>query len=66
MALKTVIRPIEARVSMIEKKIDQLDVVIKECKHVETQAEEKEKEEHEAQLREKMYDEEMRFEKAKL
>ena len=59
-------KEIEERVSVIEKTIDQLDVAIKECKHVETQAEEKEKEEHEAQLREKKYDEEMRFEKAKL
>ena len=56
----------EERVSMIEKTIDQLDAAIKECKQVETQAEEKEREQHDAQLREKRYEEEMRFEKAKL
>ena len=59
-------KEIEERVSMIEKTIDQLGTVIKECKQVETQAEEKEKEQHDAQLREKRYEEEMRFEKAKL
>ena len=59
-------KEIEERVSVFEKTIDQLDVTIKECKQVETQAEEKEKEKHDAQLREKRYDEEMRFEKAKL
>ena len=42
---------IEERVSVFEKTIDQLDVTIKECKHIETQTEEKEKEEHGAQLR---------------
>ena len=57
---------IEERVSVFEATIDQLDVTIKECKRVEAQTEEKEKEEHDAQLREKKYDEEMRFEKAKL
>lgn len=36
---------------MIEKTIDQLGVVIKECKQVKTQAEENEKEQHDAQLR---------------
>ena len=46
-------KEIEEHVSMIEKTIDQLDAVIKECKHVETQAEEKEKGEHNAQLRKK-------------
>ena len=59
-------KEIEEHVSMIEKTIDQLGAVIKECKQVETQAEEKEKEQHDAQLREKRYEEEMRFEKAKL
>ena len=59
-------KEIEERVSMIEKTIDQLGAVIKECKQVEIQAEEKEKEQHDAQLREKRYEEEMRFEKAKL
>ena len=59
-------KEIEERVSVFEKTIDQLDVTIKECKQVETHAEEKEKEKHDAQLREKRYDEEMRFEKAKL
>ena len=54
------------RVSVFEATIDQLDVTIKECKRVEAQTEEKEKEKHDAQLREKKYDEEMRFEKAKL
>ena len=57
---------IEERVSVFEVTIDKLDVTIKECKRVEAQTEEKEKEEHDAQLREKKYDEEMRFEKAKL
>ena len=57
---------IEERVSVFEATIDKLDVMIKECKSVEAQTEEKEKEEHDAQLREKKYDEEMRFEKAKL
>jgi len=51
---------------VIEKTINQLDVKIKECKHVETQAVEKENEEHEAQLREKKFNEEMLFQKAKL
>ncbi|KAK2555805.1 hypothetical protein P5673_022415 [Acropora cervicornis] len=36
---------------MIEKTINQLGVVIKECKQVETQAEENEKEQHDTQLR---------------
>lgn len=52
--------------SMIEKTIDQLGVVIKECKQVETQAEENEKEQHDAQLRQKRYEMEMQFKKAKL
>jgi len=59
-------KEIEEHASVFEKAIDQLDLTIKECKHVEMQAKEKEKEEHDAQLREKRYDEEMRFEKAKL
>ena len=59
-------KEIEERVSVFEKTIDQLDVTIKECKQVKTHAEEKEKEKHDAQLREKRYDKEMRFEKAKL
>ena len=54
---------IEERVSVFEATINQLDVMIKECKSVEAQTEEKEKEEHDAQLREKKYDEEMRFKK---
>lgn len=44
---------IEERVSVFEATIDQLDVMIKECKSVEAQTEEKEKEEHDAQLRRK-------------
>ena len=59
-------KEIKERVGMIEKTIDQLNAVIRECKQVETQAAEKEKEQHDAQLREKRYKEEMRFEKAKL
>ena len=42
---------IEERVSVFEATIDKLDVMIKECKSVEAQTEEKE------------YDEEMRFKK---
>ncbi|PFX34964.1 Uncharacterized protein K02A2.6 [Stylophora pistillata] len=63
---QTMGKEIEDSVYAIEELIDQLDVMIKECKHVETQAEEKEKEEHDAQLREKRFNEEMLFEKAKL
>lgn len=59
-------KEIEERVTVFEKTFGQLDLLIKGCKHVETQAEEKEKEEHDAQLREKRFDEEMGFEKAKL
>ena len=36
-------------------------MIEKTMEYVETQAEEKEKEEHEEQLREKRYDEEVRF-----
>lgn len=54
---------IKERVSVFEATIDKLDVMIKECKSVEAQTEEKEKEEHDAQLREKKYDEEMQFKK---
>ena len=50
-------------VSVSEATIDKRDVMIKECKSVEAQTEEKEKEEHDAQLREKKYDEEMQFKK---
>ena len=57
---------VEHRVSAFEETISQLDEAIKKFKRIETQTAEKEKEEHDAQLREKKYDEEMRFEKAKL
>ena len=57
-------KEIEERVSVFEKTIDQLDVTIKECKQVETHAEEKEKEKHDSQLREKRYDEENAFRKS--
>ena len=52
-------KEIEERVSMIEKTIDPLGAVIKECKQVKTQAEEKGKEQHKTQLRGKRYKEEM-------
>ncbi|KAK2564274.1 hypothetical protein P5673_012529 [Acropora cervicornis] len=57
-------REIDEPVSVFEKTIRQLNVVIKKCKHVEMRAAQKEKEEHNVQLREKSFDEEMHFEKA--
>jgi len=39
--------------------IQQLDIVIKECKKSQSASEEKVKEEHDAQLREKRYNEEI-------
>ena len=57
---------IEQGVGEFEKTIDHLSAAIKEFQSSETQAAEKEEEERAAQLREKKYEEEMRFEKAKL
>ena len=57
-------REIDEPVSVFEKTIRQLNVAIKKCKHVEMRAAQKEKEEHNVQLREKSFDEEMHFEKA--
>jgi len=57
---------IEEGVGEFEKTIDHLSAAIKEFQSSETQAAKKEEEERAAQLREKKYEEEMRFEKAKL
>ena len=55
----------EARLHVFEKAIDSLDVVIKEVKSAAHGAAEEEEEKEAALIREKRFEEEMRFEKAK-